>query len=316
MTVLRLMLARAALAVTLLAGPAAAAEADPFKLVALGPGVFAAIDGADRQSGSNAGFVIGDDGVLVVDSFFNPEASKALIKAVRARTSLPIRFVVNTHHHADHTAGDGVLKAAGALVIAHRNVRGWIHEENKRLLAGALTPARAALVDALTPPDVGLSGPATIWLGSRRIEIRPVVGHTGGDLVVEIPDARVTFCGDLFWNRTSPNTIDGLTAPWIETLKSFEAGAGPQAKFVPGHGDVGTAADVKDARLYLEAVRRAVSAARSAGQSDDALVAAVLTALKPAYGDWAAFAYLAPREARDVAAEMDGRKRTPVPVRD
>ena len=82
-----------------------APSALPFVLKELGPGVYAAIDGPEHRSGANAGFVIGDDGVLVVDSFFNPDAARALVGEIRRLTPKPIRYVVNTHYHADHTGG-------------------------------------------------------------------------------------------------------------------------------------------------------------------------------------------------------------------
>src|SRR3954447_21624932 len=96
----------------------------PFVLKQVGPGVYAAIDGPEHKAGSNAGFVIGDDGVLVVDSFFNLESARALIAQIHRLTPKPIRYVVNTHYHFDHTGGDQALRNAGVIIIAHRNVRG------------------------------------------------------------------------------------------------------------------------------------------------------------------------------------------------
>ena len=83
-----------------------AAEPLPFVLKQVGPGVYAAIDVPEHKAGSNAGFVIGDDGVLVVDAFFNLDAARALVGEIRRLTPKPIRYVVNTHYHADHTGGD------------------------------------------------------------------------------------------------------------------------------------------------------------------------------------------------------------------
>jgi cyclase len=74
-------------------------------LKSIGPGVYAAIDGPAHRSGSNAGFVIGDDGVLVIDSFFDPDAAKALLGEIRRLTPKPVRYVVNTHYHIDHVRG-------------------------------------------------------------------------------------------------------------------------------------------------------------------------------------------------------------------
>src|SRR6202000_1789393 len=100
----------------------------PFILKPIGAGLYAAIDGPEHKSGSNAGFVIGDESVLVVDSFFDPEATKALVAEIHRITPKPIRYVVNTHYHVDHTGGDAVLREAGAIIIAHRNVPGWLHD--------------------------------------------------------------------------------------------------------------------------------------------------------------------------------------------
>src|SRR3954447_23284635 len=90
----------------------------PFALKQVGPGVYAAIDGPEHKSGSNAGFIIGDDGVLVVDSFFNPDSTRALVAEIHRLSPKPIRYVVNTHYHVDHTGGDQVLKDAGAVIVA------------------------------------------------------------------------------------------------------------------------------------------------------------------------------------------------------
>src|SRR4051812_47971774 len=104
-------------ALAALAGPASAQApapaALPFVLKQIGPGVYTAIDGPEHRSGSNAGFVIGDDGVLVVDAFFSPDAARTLVAEIRRLTPKPIRYVVNTHYHADHTGGDQVLREAG-----------------------------------------------------------------------------------------------------------------------------------------------------------------------------------------------------------
>ncbi|WP_295635874.1 MBL fold metallo-hydrolase [Novosphingobium sp.] len=311
-------------AIVLIAGPGFAAcpaiassqpAALPFELTMIAPGVYSAIDGPGGKSGSNAGFVIGDDGVLVVDSFFDPEATRALIAEIRKLTPKPIRYVVNTHYHIDHVGGDAVLQQAGAVVIAHRNVRGWVRTENLHLFGDRITPAMKDRVAALALPDLTTDKDLTVWLGQRKVVVRTVHGHTGGDLVVSVPDADVVFCGDIVWRHVSPNIIDGTVATWIQTVRGL--GSGPQAAqttFVPGHGGIATAKDLADFADYLDDLRAIVRSAHAKGLSGDALVQAAMPELTRKHGDWTAFAHFAPLELRFMADELAGRKRTPQPV--
>jgi len=203
-------LTAAALSLMLFSAPAAAQKASlPFVLKQVGPGVYAAIDGSDHKAGSNAGFVIGDDGVLVVDSFFNVDAAKALVAEIHRLTPKPIRYVVNTHYHADHTGGDQAMRDAGAIIIAHRNVRGWVRVNNINLFGERITPELRARIEALPLPDVTIDKDITVWLGSRKVAVRTVLGHTGGDLTIFVPDAKVLFAGDMLWRKVPPNLVDG-----------------------------------------------------------------------------------------------------------
>src|SRR5580700_11489851 len=88
------------------------AAAPDFQLQKIGPGIWAAIVSDTGLAGGNAGFVIGDDGVLVIDTFQDPRPAKALLAEIRKLTPLPIRFVVNTHYHLDHVNGNDVFAAA------------------------------------------------------------------------------------------------------------------------------------------------------------------------------------------------------------
>ena len=289
----------------------------PFALKQLAPGVYAAIDGPQGRSGSNAGFVIGDDGVAVIDSFFNPDAARALLAEIRRLTPLPVKYLINTHYHIDHTGGDAVFREAGAVIIAHRNVRGWLRTENIHLFGDRITPALRAQVEALALPDLLTDKDLTIWLGSRRVDVRMERGHTGGDLVVSAPDAHVLFCGDLLWRRFAPNIIDGTVPLWIATDKAFARLPDAAAMtFVPGHGDVANAQDVADFAGYLTDLTALVRAEMRHGAKDKALVDAVLPRLKAKYPDWTAVDRGGPRQIGFMEAELNGKKRVPVPVKD
>jgi glyoxylase-like metal-dependent hydrolase (beta-lactamase superfamily II) len=283
-----------------------------FTLKPVGPNAWAAIANlaAKVPAGGNAGFVIGDDGVAVIDTFASAEAAQLLLAEIRKRTSLPIKFVVNTHYHVDHVAGNGVFADAGAKVLAHRNVRGWIHRENLNLLGANITPELKAFIESFVAPTVGYDQGVDLYLGSRVIQVRSFPGHTGGDSVVLIPDARLAFAGDLFWRNILPNMIDGSTRPWIETLTTLaksEAGY----TFVPGHGDVGTTEDVAAFRDYLAALYKLVADARAQGRSGNALADAVMPQLTEKYGQWDFFKFLAPLNILQTEAELSGTKRIP-----
>jgi len=313
------MLVRALLFAGLVAlGAAASAEAPlPFVLKQIGPGIYAAIDGPEHKAGSNAGFVIGDDGVLVVDAFFTTDAARALVGEIHRITPKPIRYVVNTHYHADHTGGDQALRDAGALIIAHKNVRGWVRVNNINLFGDRITPELKARIEALPLPDVTTDKDLTVWLGSRKVVVKTVLGHTGGDLTVFVPDAKVLFTGDMLWRKIPPNLIDGSVREWLASDAEFLAM--PDAAhmtFVPGHGDVAEAKDVAGFRAYLSDLRRLVTEERKAGLKDDALVQSVAPKIRAAYPDWTISDRAIAAEVKYMDQELAGTKKRPVPVPD
>jgi glyoxylase-like metal-dependent hydrolase (beta-lactamase superfamily II) len=186
----------------------------------------------------------------------------------------------------------------------------WIHAENIHLFGDRITPAQRAQVEALVGPDQTTDKPMTLDLGGRKLEIRPVQGHTGGDLAVYVPDARVLFTGDMLWRRRAPNIIDGKVGPWTATVAEFERS--PAEVFVPGHGDVADRKDVADFHAYLTDLAAFTADARRMGLAGDALADAVVARLKARY-DWPFLENGARREAAYMDAELAGTKRVPQP---
>ena len=248
------------------------------------------------------------------DGNFRTETAQQLLAAIRKITKLPVRFVINTHYHMDHVGGNAVFVEAGATVLAHRNVRSWIHSEALRLLDQNTKPQYRAFFEALLPPTVTYDQQVDLHLGSRTIRVQSFPGHTGGDSVVLIPDAKVVFAGDLFWHDMLPNLVDASTQPWIDTLDTLaknEAGAA----FVSGHGDVGTAKDVGASREYLVTLRKLVSDAQALRQSGETLADTVMPSLSDKYSSWEGFKYLARPNILETNAELSGKKRIPQPAR-
>lgn len=300
---------------TLMCGSVFAADttaAPDFTVKKLANGVYAAVTRNGGKSGSNAGFIIGDDGVLVVDTFIDTAPAQQLLAEIRKITNLPIRFVVNTHYHLDHTGGNKIFADAGAVILAHRNVRSWLHTENLKFFGPNPKPEQKARVEALVAPQITYEDGVDLYLGSRMVRVRFMLGHTGGDSVIFVPDANVVFTGDLFWKAHLPNLIDGSTQPWIESLNTLER-EHPRGTFVSGHGDIGTVEDVRNFRDYLSTLREDVAQAQEQGKSGDELVQAVVPELKAKYSSWGFFDHFAPINVQQTAAELKGQKRIPVP---
>ena len=284
--------------------------APDFRLQQVGEGVWAAIVSDEGLAGGNAGFIIGDDGVAVIDTFQDPRPAAALLAEIRKLTKLPIRFVVNTHYHLDHVNGNDVFAAAGATIVAHRNVRAWMRTENIKMLDPPVTPQKKARVESLPLPALVYDSQVDLYLGSRKISVRYFPGHTGGDSVVWVPDAHVVFCGDMLWKQHIPNLIDASTAPWIESLDAMQK-TYAASTWVPGHGDIANSQDVLAFRKYLADLRAGVRREEAAGKSGAALVDALLPGLRATYGKWGFFSDYAKADIEQTAQELLGKKRLP-----
>ncbi|HEX8838667.1 MAG TPA: MBL fold metallo-hydrolase [Candidatus Acidoferrum sp.] len=286
------------------------ADSADFTVKKIADGVYAAISPDRSKAGSNSGFIVGSNGVAVVDTFLSVEIAKELLAEIRRVTNLPIRYVINTHYHLDHTGGNAVFAEVGATILAHRNVRTWLHSENLKFFGTDPKPEDKARVEALVLPDVVYSDGVDLYLGSRLLQVRYMPGHTGGDSVVLVPDANAVFAGDLVWQKHLPNLIDASTQPWIQTLDMLVA-EHPTATFVSGHGDLASAADVRDFREYLSVLRSDIAKAQNDGKSSQALVESVAAELKEKYGQWGFFNNFVSRNIQQTADELAGKKRIP-----
>ncbi|HWO02651.1 MAG TPA: MBL fold metallo-hydrolase [Blastocatellia bacterium] len=318
------------------AQPAPTKAADDFQLVKVGEGIYAAIAKPGGLASGNAGFIVGDSGVLVVDTFFTPIAIEELIGEIAAQTPQPIKYAVNTHYHLDHTGGNQVLAARNVPIIAHDNVESWQTLKNRRFLPPpeelqkrradtakqiAETPEdqkdkRSQLerqlrrLDAmvaikLTKPSMTFrEGALHIYLGTREVVLFSLPGHTGGDVLVFVPDANVMFTGDMGWSKTLPNLVDATVNDWIPSLdKILSNHAG--AKFIPGHGDVASAAEMRDFRDYLDDLRNRVKKGIADGLTIDQ--AKTQLALPEKYKSFA-FQNFAQPNVEDMYKELKGTK--------
>jgi glyoxylase-like metal-dependent hydrolase (beta-lactamase superfamily II) len=267
------------------------------------PGVFAVItDPADASAGGNAGFVVGADAVLVVDAAGSPEGAERLLSEVRARTRPPVRFAVLTHLHSDHMGGAAVLAKAGAVVVAHENVRAWARREWQTDLDEAARSRYAAL----RLPDIAYRDRVTVDLGGRIVDVFHRPGHSGSDSLIAVPDAKVLFCGDLVQKRTIPGLTFANTEAWVDTLEGLLRDY-REWTFVPGHGSLAKGLDVRLFRDYLTGLRFSVGRALKEGKSGASLLETVKPQLAAKYSAWAEFSQ-ADRNIEDMEKELTGTK--------
>jgi glyoxylase-like metal-dependent hydrolase (beta-lactamase superfamily II) len=261
----------AALWVTLLV-PLAAWAQRPVTAVEVTPGVWfaqgeAALgNSANRNFISNAGFVVTEDGVLVVDALGSPVLARELLAEIRRVTNQPVRYVVATHYHADHIYGLQVFHEAGAQVLAHGEARAYLGSEvarrrleNSRLEMAPWIDQETRLVNA----DRWLEEPETrLRLGTLDVVVRHVgPAHTGEDLVVVLPRLGVLFAGDLVFRGRIPFVGQADSRRWIASLERIIEDR--PSWVLPGHGPVSTdpQADLELTRDYLVYLRRTMGEA-------------------------------------------------------
>jgi cyclase len=214
-------------------------------------------------AGGNIGVSVGEDGIVIVDDQFAPLAPK-IQAALKGITDKPVRFVLNTHYHGDHTGGNADFAKTGSTLIAHENVR-------KRLAEG-YTIKRFGMNEPPAPKDalpvITFDQSATVHLNGEDIRaLHFPNGHTDGDSVIFFPKANVVHMGDDFVTYGFPfvdvehgGSVSGMIAGDEKVLNMVPA----DAKFIPGHGALCTADDVrkfiammKETRaLVVDAVRK------------------------------------------------------------
>ncbi|PZO43488.1 MAG: MBL fold metallo-hydrolase [Pseudanabaena frigida] len=212
-------------------------------------GVYALIASTDVPPVSNAiaicngGIVIGSDGVLVIDPFQTPELAELMISMVKSLTDKPIKYVLNTHYHADHTGGNVTFIKREIPVMGRGVIREYI-QSGKNKTGG------------IEPPNVIINSQTDLWLGDRQVRIERVDGHSAGtDLVAYIPDAKILFTGDMVFNKRIPYTGDSDIRQWQGSLYRLIA-TFPDAKVVPGHGDVTDVTGLQAQQAYFSGLER------------------------------------------------------------
>jgi len=270
---------RRAVAITLgaLLGAAWAASAQPgfdtvqIRTTPIADGVYM-LQGA----GGNMGLSVGDDGAFLIDDQFAPLTDK-IKAAIGEVTDAPVRFVLNTHWHGDHVGGNEHLGQAGAMIVAHQNVRKRLNPEEFGEVMGRTQQAPPAAL-----PIVTFSDQVDLYWNGQKIHVFHVPhAHTDGDAIVYFTAANVFHMGDTFFNGRYPfidtNSGGGINGV-IHAANAVLAVANSASRLIPGHGALGTVDDLRAYRDMLVTVRDRIRLMINDGKSEDEVVAAHPTA--------------------------------------
>lgn len=284
METIRRSLMLAALAFSAMVGHAAslAAETPPWdpalvKLTSkeMAPGVFAVLPDdvfAKDHVATTGGFVIGERSVLVIEAMLNGDLASQLIGLVRKETSKPIRFLVNTSYHGDHSYGNYVFPDS-TVVIQHPATKRYMDEkfeDDRRFMLGLMGNGKGIERVQSRSADITVSDMISVDLGGRTVEIRHFgFAQTPGDLVVWTPDAKVMWVGNMIQAPAPalPWLLEGRHRDTIKTLTKVRDFLPKDATIIPGHCRPMRPDDVDFPLQYLSELDTAVSAAVAKGLS-------------------------------------------------
>jgi cyclase len=248
-------------------------------------GVFAYIQPDGSWWINNTGFLVASRGVISVDACSTVRRTRAYLEAIATVTPQPVRTLINTHHHGDHTFGNHLF--SGATIVGHEATRTGILDWGEPRSAPFWTEVDWGEV-VLEPPFLTYTDAVTLWSDDLRAEVRHVglPAHTTNDSLVWLPDRKLLFCGDLLFNGGTPFLVQGSVVGAIQVLEEVVKPLGAQT-IVPGHGAVTGPELIDEVLGYLRFVQTSARAGRDAG----------LTALETARElDLGPYAYLLDRE--------------------
>ncbi len=237
-------------------------QAPPAHLEEVSAGIYAYIQPDGTWFLNNTGFLVGRDGVVSIDTTSTERRTRVYLDVIAGVTDRPIRTLVNTHHHGDHTHGNCLLPLA--TIIGHPRCR-------EAILATPFPPDPAVFGEVAwgelrhAPPFVTFEDRLTVWVGDLKVELWYVgtPAHTTNDVFAWIPERKVCFTGDIVFNGGTPFVPMGSVAGSLLALERIrELGA---ETLVPGHGPICTPAILDDLAAYFRVVQETARAGKTAG---------------------------------------------------
>ena len=238
---------------------------------------------------ANAGIVIGRDGVLVIDTLISAKEAQRFIADIRKVTDKPIKYVVDTHYHLDHSFGNAEFVKLGAAVISQVNDRKNLAEKGEATIKNAgnfgLTPDDLAGT-TIAVPTLAFTDRMTIDLGGETVELIYVApSHTSGSLLVFLPQHKLLFSGDVIFTDFHPFLAEGNLDGWIKNLDYIQTM--DVTTIVPGHGPLSTKKDAAEMKAYLLAFDKKARKLAAEGKNAETISAELKKALPTrSQGEW------------------------------
>jgi cyclase len=233
--------------------------------------------------GANAGIIIGQDFLVAVDSLMSSREAKRFIKDINKISKKPIKFLINTHYHLDHSLGNSEFAKLGAIIISHENDQKNMHKAGEGMLQYA---KQSGLSDQdmqgtrLAYPTLTFSDRVTLNVGNNQIELLFIgPSHTTGSVLVFIPQEKVLFAGDLLFTNCHPFLGEANIEGWIKVLDYIMTM--DVDKIIPGHGPVSSKKDVADLKNYLLVFDQKAKELTAQSQDLNFIVAGMKKALPP-----------------------------------
>lgn len=256
----------------------------PTGLIEVADRAFAYLQEGGGLCVSNAGLIVGDESCIVIDALFAPSMTRAFRDEIRRVTDKPVRLLINTHHHVDHTQGNALFPEA--TILAQTNAR----SEQQRVGTGVLELLRPRIPELVEEasalpqrlPDLTYEGEMSISFEDRSIQLLHLgPAHTIGDTLIVLPDDRLLFAGDVAFFYVTPLGLEGDIGNWANVCDAVDAM--DVEHIVPGHGPVAGKPELRETRDYLSLIHTQARAAFDAGQGERAATASIDLG---AYASW------------------------------
>jgi len=260
-------------------------------LTKIADNVYAYVDvknsSTQNSFGANASIVIGQNGVLVIDTLVSAKEAQRFLADIRKVTNKPIKYVVNTHYHLDHAFGNSEFAKLGAVIISSNADRDNMAKYGEETLKNAenfgLT-AQDMKGTSIVLPGLTFNNRMTIHLGDETVELIYVTpSHTTGSILTYIPRHKLLFVGDNLFTDYHPYIADADLKGWIKILDFIDKM--DVTTIIPGHGPLSTKKDIREMKIYLQSFDKIARKMASQGKDAEAIAAEIKKKLPRSQGE-------------------------------